>query len=201
MGAPQSFVFEHVLTGSFCVFAVSNMTEPPVLKAWHDLLGRNILPLNTRIQNMNAPARLGPAKEAQAIGGICRGPVGARISGKRAGKDVSYDNAMLALHCAIELANEVGQPRGQQLQNPTQATGGQVTGKKWPAEEPPNQVRVRWGFMAMSSGLGRGKSGRRHVSIGAGLTAYSMNTKPALWLRGDELAAAGIRVIKHYHGG
>ncbi len=141
--------------------------EPPVLKYRHDLLGRKILPLITRLQGMVAPppdwAQL---KKGTPLADYTEAQLATEFVGltgyvleellRSCAKDMSKDNAMLAVHCAIELANEIGQPRGQQLQqpagNPQQQPAGEGErrgSRKRPADDSVNQMRGKTIYVHM----------------------------------------------------
>ncbi len=102
-------------------------SEPPVLRPKHNLLGRSILPLIVKLRGEEgepqewarlikdvALADYGEADFKREFQGLTGHPLDDTLAA--AGKPQTVEQYRLAVHHAILLANEVGQPRGQQLQ-------------------------------------------------------------------------------------
>ncbi len=129
------------------------MEEAVVLRARHNLVGRSILPLVTRLARMEGPppewARLTREVELtdyteadlrREFQGLTGHPLDETLAAAQKGTEL--ENLRVAVHCTIGLANKIGLPRGQQPQNQAGQQRDDRQGRKRPHEET-EQVRAR----------------------------------------------------------
>ncbi len=123
-----------------------------VLKPRHNLLGRSVLPLVTRLARADAaPPEWARLTRDTALLDYSQDDIRREFLGmtgqpldetlEAAQKEPTLENSHMAIHCAIVLANEIGQPKGQQLQGlPAQRDERRDEGQT-PKEEARNRKR------------------------------------------------------------
>lgn len=155
------------------------MAESVVLKARYTLWGRSILPLIGRVrqaENVRALARFNKEKALDTYDDTTIKMEFHQLTGHvldevlaAAGQEATRQNRLLAAHHAILLANDMGQPRGQQL---------------GPGQRPPQQHEAAGERMQQAA----------HVAVPQASSSAVSRKRPA---DADMLSGSGVSTSFH----
>lgn len=120
--------------------SIGKMVQPTVLRKRHSLKGLKLLPVIKKVrggrpEGLKEFARMSKEKktdvlELEEIENIVNSLTGENMIEllELAGRDIDVNEARWLLHCLIIFANEVGQPRGQALDDSTDPSTSASTG-------------------------------------------------------------------------